>query len=112
MPVSVRGAMGIAARREFAVDLARLGRQGFLFARVSWSLSRMQGPAANRIARAAGLAGWLVSLAGSGAGHGVPANPRAGVAPESPTGAGQPADHSKHSTLGDGVRGTRPLFSA
>ena len=109
MPVSVRGAMGIAARREFAVDLARLGRQGFLF---DLEFDRMSTHATNRIDRAAGLAGWLVSLAGSGAGHGVPANPRAGVAPESPTGAGQPADHSKHSTLGDGVRGTRPLFSA
>ena len=109
MPVSVRGAMGIAARREFAVDLARLGRQGFLFA---LEFDRMSAHAANRIDRAAGLDGWLVSLAGSGAGHGVAANPGAGVAPESPTGAGQPADHSKYSTLGDAVRGTRPLFSA
>jgi hypothetical protein len=72
----------------------------------------MQEYAANRIDRAAGLAGWLVSLAGSGAGHGVPANRGAGVTPDSPTGAGQPAGNSKHSTLGDAVRGTRPLFSA
>jgi hypothetical protein len=101
--------MRIGLRREFAVDLARLERQGFLFA---LEFDRMSALAANRIDRAAGLAGWLVSLAGSGAGHGLPANPGTGVAPDSPAGAGQPADHNKYRTWGDGVRGTRPLFSA